>query len=59
MNTEVDDFFQEDIVIPPLVDRLMQLAEFASDIAYSRRTLYQAYLAEGFDHAQALELCKI
>lgn len=60
MNTELEDeFFRDDVILPPKVESLMQLAEFASDIAYSRRTMYEAYLAEGFDHTQALELCKI
>jgi len=60
MNTELyDEFFDNDKMFPPKVESLMQLAEFASDIAYSRRTMYEAYLSEGFDHEQALELCKI
>lgn len=34
------------------------LAQHAGDIAHARRTLYLAYLAEGFTESQALELCK-
>lgn len=48
-----------DQLIPVLVGSYMHLAEFSSDIAYCRRTLYEAYLSEGFEPAQALELCKI
>ena len=52
MNEELDN------LIPILVESYMHMAQFASDIAYSRRTLYEAYLAEGFEPNQALELCK-
>jgi hypothetical protein len=41
-----------------LVDSYMQLAERASDLAYARRSLYLAYLAEGFSEEEALNLCK-
>lgn len=34
------------------------VAKNASHIAHARRTLYDAYLAEGFTEAQALELCR-
>lgn len=34
------------------------LATHAADIAHARRTLFQAYVAEGFNEAQALELVK-
>jgi hypothetical protein len=34
------------------------VAKHASDIAHARRTLYLAYIDEGFTEAQALELCK-
>lgn len=34
------------------------LAEAASDIAASKRTIFLAYVAEGFTEAQALELVK-
>lgn len=37
----------------------MLMAERAQDIAYARRTLYEAYTDEGFSPAEALELCKI
>jgi hypothetical protein len=59
MSTEIDEFFHDDVQIPADVESLMRLSEFAADIAYSRRTMYEAYLAEGFDHNQALELCKL
>jgi hypothetical protein len=45
-------------MIPLLVQHYMFMAEYASDLAYCRRTLYEAYLLEGFEPAQALELCK-
>lgn len=48
-----------DQLIPVLVGSYMHLSEFASDIAYCRRTLYEAYLSEGFEPAQALDLCKL
>lgn len=42
-----------------LADTFSNIAACASDLAYARRTLYEAYLAEGFTPEQALELCKI
>jgi len=41
------------------VETWERLAEHASDIAYARRSLYEAYIAEGFTPSQALDLCKI
>lgn len=35
------------------------VAKHAADIAHARRTLYLAYIDEGFTEAQALELCKV
>lgn len=35
-----------------------ELAKVATDIAHIRRTLFLAYVAEGFSEAQALELVK-
>jgi hypothetical protein len=35
------------------------IAKHASDIAHARRVLFEAYIAEGFTEAQALELCKV
>lgn len=42
-----------------LSESYMRMAEHALDIAYARRTMYEAYLSEGFNPAEALELCKI
>lgn len=42
-----------------LAETFSQAASHASDIAYARRTMYLAYLAEGFTPVEALELCKI
>ena len=42
-----------------LAESYMRMAEHASDIAYARRSLYEAYLLEGFTPIEALELCKI
>lgn len=36
----------------------LAVAGAASDIAHARRTLFLAYVAEGFNEAQALELVK-
>lgn len=35
-----------------------EMAKVATDIAHSRRTLFLAYVAEGFSEAQAMELVK-
>lgn len=37
---------------------LNTITEHAADIANARRTMFNAYLAEGFTESQALELCK-
>lgn len=42
-----------------LAESYGRMAHHAHDIAYARRTLYEAYLHEGFDREEALELCKI
>ena len=41
-----------------LSDVWQNLALHSADIAHARRTLFQAYVAEGFKEAQALELVK-
>ena len=41
-----------------IAESYMKMAERASDIAYSRRTLYEAYISEGFTPEESLELCK-
>lgn len=50
MNEEQLDLF---------IEALQMIASRASDIAYARRTIYEAYLLEGFSPAEALELCKM
>lgn len=42
-----------------IAESYMRMAEHASDIAYARRCLYEAYISEGFNALEALELCKI
>lgn len=42
-----------------LVESFTYLAEHACDLAYARKTLYDAYLLEGFSPLEALELCKM
>lgn len=37
---------------------LNTITQHAADIAHARRTMFNAYLAEGFTESQALELCK-
>lgn len=39
-----------------LVTLLLAMAEDAASIAHARRTLYLAYVDEGFTEAQAMEL---
>ena len=41
-----------------LVRAWQEIARNAADIAHARRTLFQAYVAEGFNESQALELVK-
>jgi hypothetical protein len=37
---------------------LNNVVRHAADLAHARRALFDAYVAEGFTDAQALELCK-
>lgn len=53
------DFEDIQQMIDMLADNYCKMAERASDIAYARRRLFEAYLMEGFNPQQALELCKI
>jgi hypothetical protein len=48
-----------DEIVKLLAESYMRMAKHAADIAYSRRSLYNAYLYEGFTPEEALELCKI
>lgn len=41
-----------------LADIWSNVAAHATDIAHARRTIYLAYIAEGFTETQALELVK-
>lgn len=41
-----------------LADLLGAMASIASEVAHSKRVLYEAYLSEGFNEQQALELVK-
>ena len=54
---------EDDMMNPAEAMRLLaesfgQAAAHASDLAYARRTLYLAYVSEGFSPMEALELCK-
>jgi hypothetical protein len=44
--------------VKKIAETYAQMAKYASDIAYARRNLYEAYLLEGFTPIEALELCK-
>jgi hypothetical protein len=44
--------------IKMLAESYMHMAQYAADIAYARRSMYEAYLSEGFSTQEALELCK-
>lgn len=48
--------------LPDAVKNMVQLwgamAEAAADVAHAKRTIFLAYVAEGFTEAQALELVK-
>ena len=48
-----------DEIVKLLTDSYMRMAKHAADIAYARRSLYDAYISEGFTPQEALELCKI
>ena len=48
-----------DEIVKLLAESYMRMATHAADIAYARRTLYEAYIDEGFSPQEALELCKI
>lgn len=41
-----------------MVEAWQLIAKHSADIAHARRTLFDAYVAEGFTEAQALELIK-
>lgn len=48
-----------DEVVRLLAESYMLVSQRASDIAYARRTMYEAYMLEGFTAEEALDLCKI
>lgn len=41
-----------------LAELWANVAEYSADIAYAKRSMYIAYLYEGFTPSEALELCK-
>lgn len=41
-----------------IMDMYRLVAEHASDVAFAKKSLYNAYISEGFSPEQALELCK-
>lgn len=45
-------------IVSNMVSLWQEIARNAAEIAHSRRTLYNAYILEGFTEAQALELVK-
>lgn len=47
----------DEIAYSRAISVIGQLAINAAHIAHARRALYDAYLAEGFNEAQALQLC--
>lgn len=57
MNEEEHTNMKE--AIAALVESFGTMAKHAHDIAYARRTMYEAYVSEGFSPAEALELCKV
>lgn len=48
-----------DEIVKLLAESYMRMSKHAADIAYARRSLYNAYVYEGFTPTEALELCKI
>jgi hypothetical protein len=48
-----------DEIVKLLAESYMRMAKHSADIAYARRSLYNAYVYEGFTPQEALELCKI
>jgi hypothetical protein len=53
-----DDMMSPQESMRLLAETFKQAASHASDMAYARRTMYLAYLSEGFTPTEALELCK-
>lgn len=52
------DFPSAEEAIKLMVDTYMLMAQHASDIAYAKRVMFDAYILEGFSPEMALELCK-
>lgn len=61
MREKLSEFLEKpmDEQILLIAESFMEMAEHASDIAYARRVLYEAYILEGFSEQEALELCKM
>jgi len=58
MNDDAPKLPSAEEALKLMVDTYMHMAEHASDIAYARKAMYDAYVAEGFPPLMALELCK-
>jgi hypothetical protein len=58
MKMKKEDKINAEEAMKIFTESYARMAKHALDIAYARRTLYEAYISEGFSPQQALELCK-